>query len=601
MKGGRLRSIQARLILTYIVVIFFSTTVTYLFFLPRVRGYLEQRTLDQLVSQSRILGNVISGTYAFGDGNIALIAGDLHEQLRDVPNVHVRLYDTEGLLVADTRDDDTTSAVAPSLSVEGKGALLDRQVIWVEGTTDRVVHVSSPLRAPGRVIGVVDISSAVHDQESVRDVRNMMGLALLASMLASWMVAFLLSKTILGPIEQLRVAADRMAGGDLTHRVAVGQDELGRLGQAINHMAAQLEARIGEIVGQKNIMNSLLATLLDGVVALDRENRVHFTNRVAEQLLAISPEVAIGQTLAALVPEVEIAPLLAECLEQKQLVVRETPFRGRIVRFYFVPFEDEGRNHLGTMVVLHDVTDVRRLEEARAQFFGSVSHELRTPLTIIKGFASNQLDNERVASDPDLKRSLEMIDRETDRLSRLVEDILELSRLRSRKMSVDKRRVDGEALLGETLEQMDAHAARAGIALSSARSAGATPLQADPDRLKQVLLNIVDNAVKYTPVGGQVRVSSAREGAWWEVAVADTGPGIPAEELPFLFERFFRGRDTRRKGSSRGTGLGLAIVAELVDAHGGHIKVESEVGTGTTVRLRFPLDRRVAEGAEAPV
>lgn len=593
MRAGRLRSIQARLILTYAVVIFFSTTVTYLFFLPRVRGYLEQRTLDQLVSQSRILGNVISGTYAYGDGNLELIAGDLHEQLRNVPDLHVRLYDTDGRLVADTHDDSAALDVA-GLSPEGRGALQDRQIIWVDGGSDRVVHVSSPLRASGRVIGVVDISSAVHDQESVRDVRNMMGLALLVSMLASWAVAFLLSKTILGPIESIRVAADRIAGGDLGHRVATGQDELGRLGQAINHMAAQLEARISEIVGQKNIMNSLLATLLDGVVALDRENRVHFMNRVAEQLLAVSPEVATGQPLAALVPEVEIGPLLAQCLEQKQLVMRETPFRERIVRFYFLPFEDEARHHLGTMAVLHDVTDVRRLEEARSQFFGSVSHELRTPLTIIKGFASNQLDNELVASDPDLKRSLEMIDRETDRLSRLVEDILELSRLRSRKMRVDMRRVDGEELVGETLEQMEAHAARAGITLSSAQDSGPTPLRGDPDRLKQVLLNVVDNAVKYTPMGGRVRVSTARDGAWWQVAVDDSGPGIPAEELPFLFERFFRGRDTRKKGSSRGTGLGLAIVAELVEVHGGQIKVESEVGRGTTIRLRFPIDASAA-------
>ena len=575
--------------------------VTYLLFLSRVRGYLEQRTLEQLVAQSRIIGNLISGTYAYGDGNLSLMAGDLHAQFRDVADVRVRIYDTDGALVSDTRDETGQGVGSEMLPTAGRGALNDRQEIWVEGGDERVEHVSSPLRASGQVIGVVDVSSAVRDRETLADIRSMMGLALVASMGASWIVAFLLSKTIVGPIEGIRTAADRIAGGDLSHRVAAGVDELGRLGKAINHMAAQLDARIREIAGQKNTFDTLLATLLDGVVALDRENRVRFMNRVAEALLETTPERAIGRPFTEVAARVDVAPLLAECGQESHLVIKECPLGDRIVRFYFLPFDDEAHAHLGIMAVLHDVTDVRRLEEARSQFFGSVSHELRTPLTIIKGFALNQLDNDRVAEDPELKRSLEMIDREADRLSRLVDDILELSRLRSRKMSVDLARVEGEVLLCETIEQMEGHAARAGITFQSALCGGSSPLRADPDRLKQVLLNIIDNAVKYTPVGGRVEVTSAREEGRWRVTVSDTGAGIPAEELPFLFERFFRGRDTHRRGSARGTGLGLAIVAELVAAHDGDIKVDSEVGQGTTVRLRFPLlaDADEADGVSS--
>lgn len=596
---ARLRSIQLRLIITYLVLITFSTGVTYAFFLPRMRDYLDRRTQDHLVNESRVLGNLIANNYRYSDANLELVADDLRAQFHEVYGMRVRLYDPEGTLLEDSRLDKLPDSPAP-LPVAGRDALVGQQVTWQEegnASSEREVHVSSPLKAAGRVFGVVDISAPVRDREMVTDVRNLMGWALLASLLTSWAVALLLARTIVGPIGRLRNAADRMAGGDLAHRVRVGQDELGRLGQAMNHMAAELQRRIDEIVNQKNTMNTLLETLLDGVIALDRENRIRFLNRVAEAMLGTRAEDAIGQPLLAVSGgpaengenEASLEPLLIECLETKQLVTHETLFRGRMVKFYFLPYEDDRRHHLGTMVVMHDVTDLRRLEEARSQFFGSVSHELRTPLTIIKGFASNQLDSEVVSRHEELRRSLEMIDRETDRLSRLVDDILELSRLRSRKMSMELRPLTADVLVRETLENMETHAARAGISLQACYAEQPTTIAADADRLKQILINLVDNAIKYTPVGGAVRVSTARHGQTWRVTIADTGNGIPAEEIPFLFEKFFRGRDTKRKGSSRGTGLGLAIVRELVDAHGANIAVESEVGKGSTVIVTFPV------------
>lgn len=607
-QSPRLRSIQVRLLLTYLVLISFTTAVAYLFFLPRIRDYLEERTQDHLVSESRVLGNLIAGNYRYSDANLALVADDLRLQFRNVSGIRVRLYDPEGTLVLDSRDD--APQTMPQRSPPGAEsadrvgepapevlrALLGEQVTWGggtprpgDGTSGRTVHVSSPLKAAGRVFGVVDISSPVNDREMVRDVRNIVGLALFVSALASWGVAFVLSRTIVGPIERIRVAADRIAGGNLSHRVRTGQDELGRLGLAINHMAAELERRIIEIVGQKNTMNSLLATLLDGVVALDRDNRVHFLNRVAETLLRTRSGEAIGRPVVDLIRDADLTPMLAECLQKKHLVSQETFFGDRILKLYFLPYEDERHQHLGTMMVMHDVTDLRRLEEVRAQFFGSVSHELRTPLTIIKGFASTQLNSELVKTDPVMRRSLEMIDRETDRLARLVDDILELSRCRSNKMSMERKPVPADSIVRETMEPMQAHAVRAGVSLHQTIAEPPTIIMADPDRFKQIVLNLVDNAVKYTPVGGDVHVRTECDAGCWRLVVQDSGVGIPAEELPFLFERFFRGRDARRKGSSLGTGLGLAIVRELVDAHDGEIAVESELGKGSTVRVSFPV------------
>ena len=470
------RSIGVRLILTYLVLIFFSTTVTYMFFLPRFRDYVDRRTEQQLVAESRVLSNLIRDNSMYANGNLLMIADDLRREFADVEATRVRLYDTEGTLIADTRRKRLPDP-PPTLPPEGREALRGQQRTWVEDVlinqpepaaqsvspegkpppylrprhprqTDHVstqtghpaptgpvhaqiVHVTVPLGEADRLDGVVDVSTVIADRVMTSDIRRLMGMALVVSILASLGVSLLLSKTITGPIERLRGAADRIAGGDLSHRVAVGGDELGRLGAAINHMAMELESRIGQIVGQKNTMNSLLATLLDGVVALDRDHRVQFLNRVAEIMLATRADVAIGQPLDELCRPLDLSHELTECLASKQRQSREGELGNRTVKFYLLPFEDELHQHLGTMVVLHDVTELRRLEEARVQFFGSVSHELRTPLTIIKGFASHQLDNTLVVNDAELRRSLEVIDRETDRLARLVDDILELSRLRS--------------------------------------------------------------------------------------------------------------------------------------------------------------------------
>jgi len=232
----------------------------------------------------------------------------------------------------------------------------------------------------------------------------------------------------------------------------------------------------------------------------------------------------------------------------------------------------------------HMSGELRKLEQARSEFLGNVSHELKTPLTIIKGFVITLQGTPGIPDD--WSHSLEIVDRETDRLTRLVNDMLELTRLRSGRVLLRVSPVDLKELLGTVVSQMEVRAREAGIDLSLQCADGILPVSADSDRLKEVMLNLIDNAIKYSAAGGRVMVNAGALPGGVEIWVRDNGPGIPEEEIPFLFERFFRG--TVRGNKIEGTGLGLAIVKEIVEAHGGKISVESTLGEGTRVKVSLP-------------
>jgi two-component system phosphate regulon sensor histidine kinase PhoR len=583
-----MRSIQFRLILTYLALIVVSTAITFTFFLPKIQLYLEQRAEEHVRAESQVLGNLLSSNYEYFDANLALVADDLKKNFSRVVGMRIRLYDPDGTLVADS----TSEALdGQPLNAQAQQAVNGTQVTWTEQVgTERILHTTTPLSSSRRVFGVVDISTPTRDNETIAAVRHLMEVAAVVSGLVSWLVAFLLAQTIVRPLRRIRTAADAIAHGNLATRVSAGGgDELAQLGGAINEMAAQLESRISEILREKDKMNRLLETLIDGVITLDHERRIGFMNPVAEKLLGTPASHAGGRALDEVFDNPNVLGMLDECVASGRLVTKDIHKGSSILQIFVFPYEG------GHIVLTHDITDLRRLEEARAQFLSAVSHELRTPLTIIKGFVITILDNDTVKEDAELQRSLELIDQETDRLSRLVDEVLELSRMRSKKLTLDLALSDGEEAVADVYDIMNAHAERVGVRLRRELSMRHEHILADRDRFRQILVNLVDNAIKYTPSGGEVVLRTRSTEREWIVEIGDNGRGVPPEEIPFMFERFFRGKDNRKGDAAAGTGLGLAIVRELVDMHGGRIEVDSRVGEGTTVRLLFP--KKEAAGA----
>jgi signal transduction histidine kinase len=524
----------------------------------------------------------ISGGASLQEAAAAIIA---REPLRDV--YRIRVYST------------SRNIVGGSETLEAKGAAAPGQKggrHWYEDPgTGRILSVSVPVgdgAGGGAAKGVLVLSSSVKliDTASA-DLQRLLLYAILLSLAVTVIISVLLARVFVEPVARIQEAAGKIAGGDYTARVDYrNSDEIGSLVGAINEMAARLQADLALIIGEREKMGALLSALPDGVIALDREGGLLFLNSSASRLTGIPLVEATGKPLFTLWSVPEIQEFFRTGRESRELVSREVSVPPRTLRIYLLPFGAPGTPG-GTMMVLQDVTDVRRLEETRTQFLGSVSHELRTPLTVIKGFVQAVIENDSVRSDPQVEKALGVIDRETDRLTRLVKELLELSRLRSRKAVLDMESLPIDDVVGETAAMMMPNGERMGVEIIFSGGGRDARVYGDCDRLKQVVINLLDNAIKYSPHGGRVSLSTRLQDDRWVMEIIDQGMGIPQDEIPHLFQHFFRARERRDGKSPKGTGLGMAIVKEIVDAHRGQVLVESQEGEGTKILVSLPIAR----------
>lgn len=369
-----------------------------------------------------------------------------------------------------------------------------------------------------------------------------------------------------------------------------GPDELKRLGAALTRMAGQLQARVRELEAERARTGAVLGSMAEGVVALDAPGRVLLVNPAAREILGLGSEPVEGRALVETVRQTAVLELVEAgragrlgATYRRELELG--PPLGRVVEARGARVEF-GPGTTGQVLVLHDITELRRLERVRREFVANVSHELRTPLTSIQGYLETLLDG-AVGDVEGARRFLEVAHRQARRLARLVQDLLDLSELETGRVVLTLRPVGVSAAAEDVVDMFRERAAARGLALLNRVPPGLR-VRADPDRLVQILVNLVDNALKYTPRGGRVTLDAgpAPEGTV-EIRVTDTGIGIPSADLGRVTERFYR-VDRARSGDLGGSGLGLAIVSHLVQVHGGSLRIESEVGRGTTVRVALP-------------
>lgn len=399
-------------------------------------------------------------------------------------------------------------------------------------------------------------------------------------------------------------------------------DELGVVEHAFQQLVSLQSHRLRMLQGERRKLEAVLQSMAEGVVVVDLDGNVVLCNRAAQEQFALHPvESWQGRPIHAFSRDPVLHELLREVASKRPTdrpLTREIELEGRQARTLEVSAMqicEDGVTTSGYLLVFHDITQLKRLESIRADFVANVSHELRTPLTAIKGYAETLL-NGALKEPETARRFLTIIDRHSERLSRLIEDLLTLSNLELGKTELRYEEVVLPEVVGEVFEVVKEKSQRGGITLVERFPPDLPPFMADGDRLHQVLVNLVDNAVKYTPAGGTVTVTArtvpsqdvwphgqeevsesrgaglcpagtAPSGEWIEIAVIDTGCGIPAAEIPRLTQRFYR-VDKARSRELGGTGLGLAIVKHIVQAHGGHLRIESQVNKGTTVRLWLP-------------
>ncbi|MCC6764168.1 MAG: PAS domain-containing protein [Deltaproteobacteria bacterium] len=383
-----------------------------------------------------------------------------------------------------------------------------------------------------------------------------------------------------------------VASGDLTARLSASRrDELGELEQSLDEMSRQLRMWLTGMQAESDKVRGILGAMIEGVVVISANGKIILMNRRAEEIFGLDPDT-----------DYHGRPLIETCRDHElQELLRETVATGIQVSLREITLADEAKRHLavsvapladriGFVLVFHDITEIKRLETMRRDFVANVSHELRTPLTAIRGYTETLLSG--AIDDPARARSfLGVIDRHSERLSRLIDDLLTLSDLELGKTPVKKEAVLLESLVDEAFEVLGARARRGNVTLVTELPPGLPLVLGDGDRLQQVLINLVDNAVKYTPAGGTVTIGSRvpphPDTSMIEVSVTDTGLGIPAEEIPRLTERFYR-VDKARSRELGGTGLGLAIVKHIVQAHHGKLIITSTPNVGTCVKFIIP-------------
>ena len=414
--------------------------------------------------------------------------------------------------------------------------------------------------------------------------------ALLVGLLFSVFLSFLLAKTMIDPIEKLTEGAERIAGGDFDESLEVeSNDEIGILTNTFNDMASVLHDTLDAVENERSKLDALFLHMTDGVVAYDGAQRLMHCNPAAVALLDRAPEECVyGEIFEPICPFSRVMSMRRGDYVEAELTVGD-----RSVELYFAAFADEETG--GVLIVLHDVTERRRTEERRKEFVANVSHELRTPLTNIRSYAETIRD-----ANGDIPREtensfLDIVINEADRMTHIVQDLLTLSRLDSGRTEMVMARFPFGDAIDSVLRSIALDAQRHGHELTHDYPAHLPLIMGDRGRIEQVMLNILSNAVKYTPDGGHIRVTAGDAGDTVWMEVADDGIGIPEKDRPRIFERFYR-VDKARSRESGGTGLGLSIASEIVQRHNGTLALVDRPGPGTTIRLELPVVQQEGPG-----
>jgi len=411
--------------------------------------------------------------------------------------------------------------------------------------------------------------------------------ALLFGVVISVLLSFLLSKTMITPIQRLTEGAERVADGDFSHKIEVAsRDEIGILTGTFNDMARQLQETIFEVENERNKLGTLFLHMTDGVVAFSHDGAVIHSNPAAEKMLG--QPIPIGGSVGYAELFGDIAPIddvLA--VESPGYLEGSRERSGRSLEMLLAPFDRERQS--GILVVIHDVTEQRRTEEMRREFVANVSHELRTPLTNIRSYAETLVDNAGSIPPEMEKNFLGVILNESDRMTHIVQDLLTLSRFDSGHSELKLTRFSFSQAVEDVHRAILMEAQRHGHTVTLDLPDGLPEVVGDRERIVQVMMNVVSNAIKYTPDGGQIDISAGREDLIVWMQVSDNGIGIPAEDRPRIFERFYR-VDKARSRESGGTGLGLSIAKEIIDRHQGRIYIVDRPGPGLCVRMELLVE-----------
>lgn len=586
--------IRNRLILSFLLLIGSTLLVLGGYILWFFYNYNIERLTDNLLAEARISEQLLR-PYMRTPAERAAIDSVVKELAAKIDH-RITIIDAAGVVLADSWEDPAIMENHGHRPEIMAALASDRGVSTRYSTTigENLLYVAIPLHNGVETVGVVRVAQTLaHIQAGFAQIRSVLLAAFLVAALLAVFLSVRLAHRYTAPLEEITRVARLIGQGQLTTRVYVKRtgDELEVLGHTLNNLATGLDEKISEIVAEKRKLELILENMDNAVVLVDRYGRVTDVNKQAAAAFGIGPAM-LGQHNIQAIGYSALDKALRETVEQgvSRRIDLKTNFAGvkRVYQVFLAPTLNPDGKPGGVLCVFHDITALKEVEERQAEFVANASHELGTPLTAIKGFAETLLDG--ALSDSELRvKFVKIIHEEAERMHRLVGDLMQLARL----SAVDYRRQIvlapttisevAETVISQLYPQWSAKSLNVRL-----ETDGPVVAQANADWLTQVLINLLDNAVKFTPSGGSIVISCRRDESGAVISVADSGAGIPAADLPFIFDRFYR-VDRSRGREGGGTGLGLAIVKFIVDMLGGTISVDSKLGLGTTFTVTLPL------------
>lgn len=592
------RSIQWRLIVILILITFVLMTVVWVFLNFRVEGVFYSDFKTNIETNYKALGiketdgknellhelennPVISGLIRGVDKSFTLIDKNTGEILyssdplyqEDKLRFKSLIYKSENLLSV----------------LSGKTSTGEKQAYTRVGGNDFYDYVITQSLQDGDYILFFK-----YGRQKALEVLNRFNqiilIGLVSSVFAALGIGFVLSRTITRPIYDIMHKAENITTGEFGYALEVrSNDELGRLTQTFNFMSARLKEMLAEVTSEKKKVETILNCMTDGVIAFNRNGQMIHTNPAAMQILKNRPmaDVSFDEFMKSLEIDLNI-----DQINKDQIIsspVHKVQYQDRFLRIHLATFTDDNNDIDGIIIVLQDITEEQKLDKMRREFVANVSHELRTPLTSVKSYTETLLDG--ALQDPSVAQHfLGVINEETDRMTRLVKDLLTLSQ-HDGGIKLNLEEISINELLSSCVERLKLEAKGKSQDLRLEIKNKMPLIEGDRHRLDQLFINIIGNAVKYTPEKGRIIVKAGCSKDSVVVSVEDNGIGIPEQDLERIFERFYR-VDKARSRQLGGTGLGLAIAKEIAVLHGGNISAKSKLGKGTQITVELPIRRR---------
>lgn len=583
-----MKSIRWRIAIPYILLAVVTLSGLTWYYSTQMRKQYQDAEQERLMREAQMVGQLLGDRFAQLDGDGFQSTAQFYGAEL---GVRVTIIDTKGLVLGDS-ESNPAEMENHANRPEVKAALAGEpasDVRFSETTLANRLYTASPIRRNGEMLGVARLSLPLNSiDQAMQSFQRTLVAVTLVILVIIVALAILISENTIRPIRQLTDAASQTEIGRFADEAILDRkDEIGVLSRALYQMSGKIDSDFEQLQNEQEKLYAVLSSMSDGVIITDGEGLVQLLNPAASRLFNMPEHQALGHSLTEVLRHHQIIDLWkkARASNEQQSMTLDLGVEKLYLQLFVIPMG--GAMADSTLFVLQDLTRLRKLETVRQDFISNVSHELRTPLAAVKSL-SETLQEGALEDGQAARRFLSMMDKEIDAMAQIVQELLELSRIESGRAPLQKRSTTLCEIIQPAVDRMRLQAERAGLTLESYCPTDLPSIQADVDRIQQVLMNLLHNAVKFTPPGGHIEVNAHQEGNQVELEIRDTGVGIPETDLPRIFERFYKA-DRARSGG--GTGLGLSIARHIIEAHGGKIWAESQPGEGSSFFFTLPIQQ----------